>query len=505
MTMPFLRLGAVASLVGVCALGPVAAHAQNDTRVQVQHLLRRFSFSAPPETVTSAVNSGIPAWLASQDNWQALDDSGSELETVPTQLNNTGGYPDYNVFERIVMQHMVLTPRQLQAKLELHWLDHFAVGLQKVGDPAIQYHYDQAIRANALGNFTTLVTAVAQEAAMLIWLDNNWNVGPVANENFSRECQQLYTGGLYQLNMDGSQKLNGSGQPLLNYSQSDVQEIAKAITGYGVVVDYTNNNPETRFTVQYFSGNHYSGQIKFFGKVQNVPTDGSAIAYVMNIVSKRPSVAPFEARELLQRLVTENPSPAYIAAVAQVWRDKQDAPDQIAQVINAIVNYPEFATSYRSMPKQPAELLVGSLRQMPGMMQATQNTTPGSSLLWELHNLGQQIFWPVSVFSFYRPGDLSVLTNTGSILTRTQVFANEVNGTPSNVYTDTWIDIPTLRARIGSTDAKAVRDYLLDALLDGGSAAEQSTLKNYLGDTPSDARLQGAIWLLLNAPDYTVN
>jgi uncharacterized protein (DUF1800 family) len=505
MSKRFVTWSSAAIALGAASLMPLAAQAQSPTRAQIQHLLRRFSYSASPEDVTTVFNEGIAAWLASQDNWQALDDSGSELETIPTELNDTGGYPDYNVFERIVMQHMVLTPRQLQAKLELHWLDHFAVGLSKVGDPAIQYHYDQTVRANALGNFTTLMTAVAEEAAMLVWLDNNWNVGPTANENFSRECQQLYTGGLYQLNMDGSTKLGTDGTPKLNYTQGDVQEIAKAITGYGVVVDYTNNDPETRFSVQYFTGNHYSGQIKFFGKVQNVPNDSTAIAYVMNIIAKRPSVAPFEARELLQRFVTENPSPEYIAAIAQVWKDKQDAPDQIAQVINAIVNYPEFMTSYRSMPKQPAELVVGSLRQMPGMMQATQNTTPGSSILWELHNLGQQLFYPVSVFSFYRPGGLNALTNTGSILERTEVFANEVDGTQSNTYTDTWIDIPTLRARIGSTDAKTIRKYLLDALLDGGSAKEDDTLKNYLGDTPSDARLQGAIWLLLNAPDYTVN
>jgi uncharacterized protein (DUF1800 family) len=501
----FFTWGSAAIVLSAAGLLPLAAQAQAPTRAQIQHLLRRFSFSAAPEQVTAVTNEGIAAWLASQDAWQKLDDSGAELETIPTQLNDTGGYPDYNVFERIVMQHMVLTPRQLQAKLELHWLDHFAVGLEKIGDPAIQYHYDQAIRANALGNFTTLMTAIAQEPAMLIWLDNNWNVGPVANENFSRECQQLYTGGLYQLNMDGSPKLGPDGMPKLNYSQADVQEIGKAITGYGVVVDYTNNDPETRFSVQFFPGNHYSKHIKFFGKDQRVPKKSTAIAYVMNIIAKRPSVAPFEARELLQRFVTENPSPDYIAAIAQVWKDKQDAPDQIAQVITAIVNYPEFATAYRSMPKQPAELVVSSLRQMPGMMQATQNTTPGSAMLWELHNLGQQVFYPVSVFSFYRPGGLNALTDTGSILQRTQVFANEVNGTQSNQYTDTWIDIPTLRARIGSTKGNIIRNYLLDALLDGGSDGEKALLTNYLGAEPSDARLQGGIWLLLNAPDYTVN
>ena len=200
----YSNVGLAALILGACALGP-PAHAVSP-RQQIQHLLRRFAFSAPPETVTSVLSEGVPAWLAAQDDWQAIGDSNSELETIPTQLNAQGGYVDYNVFERIVMQHMVLTQRQLQAKLELHWLDHFAVGLEKVGDPAIQYHYDQIVRANALGNFTTLVTAVAQEAAMLVWLDNNWNVGPVANENWGRECMQLYTMGLDQLNMDGSAK-----------------------------------------------------------------------------------------------------------------------------------------------------------------------------------------------------------------------------------------------------------------------------------------------------------
>jgi hypothetical protein len=125
--------------------------------------------------------------------------------------------------------------------------------------------------------------------------------------------------------------------------------------------------------------------------------------------------------------------------------------------------------------------------------------------LWELSNLGQELFYPESVFSFYRPGALSSLTNTGTVLARTEAFANETNSDPSNVYTSTWIDIPTLRGRIGGVKGPAVRDYLLDALLDGGSTQEQTILRNYLGDEPSDARIQGAIWLLLNSPDFAVN
>jgi uncharacterized protein (DUF1800 family) len=497
---------ACTALFGLVLLSPGNAQAQTvPTRAQVQHLLRRFAFSAPPETVTAVMQGGIAAWLTAQENPSTLDDSGTQLETLPTTLNANGSFADYNIFERVVMQHMVLTPRQLQAKMELHWLDHFAVGQGKVGDPAVMYHYDQTIRALALGNFTTLMTAVAREPAMLEWLDNNWNVGPIANENFSRESMQLYTMGTTDLNMDGSPVLRPDSTPRPNYQQAGVQEVAKAMTGYGVVYDNTNPNPQTRFSTKYFPGNHYIGPLTFLGATRDVPTDGTAIDYVIKIMTTRPSVAPFQVRELLQRFVTETPSATYINDIAKIWRAKENAPDQIAQVITAIVNHPEFNTAYHAMPKQPVELVIGALRQMPGRMQATANVSPGGSLLWELSSLGQQLFYPVSVFSFYRPGDLSSLTNTGSVLARTGVFSGISGSDPANTYTDTYIDMPTLRARIDNTGMPAVRDYLLDAFLDGGSAKLEKIIGTFLGATPSDHQIQGAMWLLLNTPDYTVN
>jgi len=496
----------VAAALG-CWLAPLpkaeaAAPTTALTRAEVQHMLRRFSFSAPPQTVTSVLAQGEAAWLASQDNWQALDDSGSELETLPTQLVN-GGYPDYNIFERAVYQHMILTPRQLQAKLELHWLDHFAVGLQTVGDPAVMYHYDQTIRANALGNFATLLEAIANEPAMMIWLSNNYNYCPSPNENFARESMQLYSTGIYQLNSDGSIKMKGT-TPLLNYTQDDVKNIARAMAGYNVYFDPNNNDPQTRFSVQYYPQTN-CGPIKYFGKTQNIPTDGTSLTYVMAQLAYRPSVAPFEVTELLQRFVTETPPAQYISDITAVWQATKYAPDQIAQVINAIVNHPLFNTYYRSMDKQPAELVFGALRQIPTVMQATANVTPGSSLLYELSNLSQQLFWPPTVFSFYRPGYLSQLTNTGSVLDRTGVFANITNAQQSGAYTDTYIDVPALRTLIGSTEGSAIAAYLLDAFLDGGSPTLQSKLSGFLGKTPDDNQVLGGIWLLLNSPDYAVN
>jgi len=501
--MDRLRTGVAVGVLAAFWLTPMQAQTLTP-RAQTQHLLRRFSFSASPQMVTTVTTLGTAGWLTQQDNFASLDDSGSERETLPTALVN-GQLPDFNVFERVVMQHMAFTPRQLQAKLELHWLDHFAVSLAKIGDPAVMYHYDQTIRANALGNFGNLLSAVANEEAMLEWLDNNGNMGSEPNENFARECMQLYAVGLNRLNDDGSLQLDTNGLPIPAYNQTDVKMIAEAITGYGVVYDYTNNNPQTRFSVQYFPAKHYNGPIKIFGKTIAVPTDGTALAFMMGRLARRESTAPFEVTELLRRFASETPSARYIAELVGVWRATENAPDQIAQVITAMVNDPEFDQDYHSMSRQPVELVIDTLRALPGQMQATANASPGGSLLWELNGLSQEVFYPPSVFSFYRPGQLNALTNTNVVLYRTGVLANITSADPTNSYTDTYIDIPALRAAIGSTQAEDIATYLLDALLDGGTAQQKAAIDSVLTGTSTDNQIRSAMWLLLNTPDYAVN
>jgi hypothetical protein len=95
--------------------------------------------------------------------------------------------------------------------------------------------------------------------------------------------------------------------------------------------------------------------------------------------------------------------------------------------------------------------------------------------------------------------------NTGSILSRTGVFANITNAQQSGSYTDTYIDVPALQALIGSTGGKATAEYLLDAFVDGGSPSLQTLVQGYLGATPNQNQILGAIWLLMNSPDYAVN
>jgi uncharacterized protein (DUF1800 family) len=489
-------------------------------RQLVQHLLRRFAFSDSPANVSAVLAEGTQAWLAKQLNWQAIDDSASELDKPPTAYVNptTCSFclPNYDAFEALIYQHNLLTNRQLQAKLELHWLDHFSIGQGQIDRPSM-YNYDQVVRSHALGNFGQLVAAVGVTPAMLWWLDNDSNneLGP--NVNWARELMQIYTIGQWQLNPDGSQKLDTGGHPIPNYTEADIKAMARVMSGYHSVW-LGGSNPMTNYIVVFNAQEQYSGSVQFLGATRTVPHDQTAIAYVVNILAHHPSAAPFQVTELLKRFVTETPSPQFISDIVAVWVKNENAPDQIAQVVSAIINHPDFALAYHSMPKQPIEKIFQALRQLPGRMQAapasgftwSPYTQAGQSVEYYLSSLNQDIFWPPNVFSFYTPGNLSTMTTTSGRVGQSWVFSQLIDNTPpqapsTGTWADTWIDLPTLQATINSANGPPIANYLLDALVDGGSPGLRKVIYDYLGERPSKAAIQGAMWLILNSPEYAVN
>jgi uncharacterized protein (DUF1800 family) len=495
--------------------------AQAATRQQVQHLLRRFAFSAPPATVTKVMSEGIAAWLAQQMDWQAIDDSKSMLNQPPTGYVNPNScnycLANNNAFEALVYQHNLLTGRQLQAKLELHWLEHFSINMSQI-DPPSMYNYDAAVRANALGNFAQLVTAVALSPAMMWWLTNDGNQANGPNVNFTRELMQLFTIGEWKLNPDGSQVLDAHGQPIPNYGEADIKPMAKAMSGYNTVF-LKGGDPMTNYIVTFDQQYQIGGNIRFLGAQHNVPSSSGAIAAIVNILAHHPSTAPFQVTELLKRFVTETPSPKFISDIVAVWTANVDAPDQIAQVVKAIVNHPDFAAAYHAMPKQPVELVLGAMRQLPGKMQVAAPKgcnqfqpyqQAGQSLEQYMSALNQDIFFPPNVFSFFIPGHVETMMTTSAYVGQTATFSQLLENSPPQSSTcstgaDAWIDVPTLLTTIGSSNGLTIANYILDALVDGGSPQMRNVVIGYLGNHPSNATVQGAVWLILNSPEYAVN
>ncbi len=513
------------ALAGLCLAAlisalPAAAQAQPPTpRQLVQHLLRRFSFSASPATVTSVLSQGTAAWVTQQMNWSAISDTGAQLNQPPTAYLVSGtneSLPNNQAFEAMLYQHDLLTNRQLQAKLEQHWLDHFSVSEASI-DPSTMYTYDTVIRANALGNFATLVADVAVTPAMLWWLDNNGNNSIAPNVNWARELMQLYTIGEWKLNPDGSQMLSKTGQPIPNYTEADIKTMAEAMSGYHVV-SLGASNPMKNYAVVFNGLQQTSGTLTFLGAKHAVPNTSGAIGTIVKILAKNPSAAPFQVTELLKRFVTETPSPTYISDIVAVWQKNVDAPNQLALVVQAIIAHPDFALAYHSMPKQSAEKILGLLRQLPGAMQTAPPapfTWPayhvaGQTLLNYLSGMGQSMYNPPNVFSFYLPGHVSTLMNAQEYINETWAYSqlmdsSEPQSGSTGTSADVWIDMPKLLATIGSSSGPRIASYLLDALVDGGSPGLRTEIVDFLGTAPSTTVVEGAIWLILASPEYAVN
>jgi uncharacterized protein (DUF1800 family) len=115
---------------------------------------------------------------------------------------------------------MAYTRRPFEEKMTLFWHNHFATSASKTGDLFI-YNQNLTLRSHALDQFDALLLAVAQDPAMLLWLDGVTSVRGKANENFARELQELFTMGINDV---------VTGEP--NYSEEDVKEIARAFTGW---------------------------------------------------------------------------------------------------------------------------------------------------------------------------------------------------------------------------------------------------------------------------------
>lgn len=206
--------------------------------------------------------------------------------------------------------------------------------------------YWDALVANAFGNYRQLLEAITLNPAMGYFLNTKGNLkenvatGRLPDENYGREVMQLFTIGLYQLNLDGTEKLDGDGKKIETYSQSDVSNLARVFTGYdfdntgikgtvdvfdsdGILQSYkVDGRDSVRRPMKLTANNHSTLAATFLGSTVPANTDGAtALKTALDTLFNHPNVGPFFGRQMIQRLVTSNPSPAYVARVAAAFNN----------------------------------------------------------------------------------------------------------------------------------------------------------------------------------------
>ena len=295
-------------------------------------------------------------------------------------------------------------------------------------------YYDLFVK-HAFGNFRNLLEDVTLHPAMGDFLSftrnqkANAEEGIRPDENYAREVLQLFTIGVHQLNLDGSDKLGPDGKPIPTYDQKTIEEFAKVFTGWGYAdIDWYGYFEEADHTIplQAYEEYHDTSEKHLLNGVIS-PAGQTAqqdLEFALDNIFNHPNVAPFISSQLIQRLVTSNPSPAYIERVANVFNDNgKGVKGDLKAVVKAILLDDEALQPNKSPEfgklREPLLRISHLWRNFPiqtvnkrGHYWEPENTCGQGSypyyVFWDsldsfANKIGQGPLQARSVFNFFRP------------------------------------------------------------------------------------------------------
>jgi uncharacterized protein (DUF1800 family) len=403
------------------------------TDAQAARFLMQAQFAVTDADLASVKSGGYGAWLTAkyaeplgQTGVAWLDAQGHNSVTAEARYF----FPQFGDF--MIWNQLLAGPDQMRKRVALALSEFFVVSLTPIDGfypPYVIAAYWDLLCANAFGSFRTLLEKITLNAGMGFFLNTKGNLKEDANgrqpdENYAREIMQLFTIGLYELNADGTHKLDANGNPIETYGQSDITNLARVFTGWDW--DYFANGgslqtvawagyqiPSTHFATNemwFNAANHSNLEVRFLGLTIPANTPGrEALRLALDHLFNHANVGPFFARQMIQRLVTSNPSPAYVGRVAAVFANNgAGVRGDLKAVWTAILT----DTEARTVPAT-SDTLSGKLRE-PVVRWVHALRTVGitsSNGKYEIYDtsaadqaLGQSPLRSPSVFNFFRPG-----------------------------------------------------------------------------------------------------
>lgn len=393
---------------------------------EAARFLQQAQFSSTRNEITALRSDSYAMWLARQyqtplgpTGWNWLESQGyGAVDTNEWYFSTTPA-------TYMLWSQLLSGPDAMRRRMALA-LSEFFVSSMNSADFTWRSHafaswWDMLVR-NAFGNFRQLLEDVTLHPAMGFFLNTRGNrkedtrTGRVPDENYAREVMQLFTLGLVNLNTDGSS------QGTESYTQSDVTNLARVFTGYdfdrsdGVRLTRPNNGGTiessafARKPMSLNPANHSTLESRFLGATVPANTPGAeAMRIAMDALFNHPNVGPFFARQMIQRLVTSNPSPAYVARVAARFNNNGAGVRGDLQAVWTAILLDDEARG----PNSLADASFGKLREpMVRFIQwgrtfgvrSASNTWKLGDLSGASNQLGQSPLRAPSVFNFFRPG-----------------------------------------------------------------------------------------------------
>lgn len=382
-------------------------------RRRAAHLFRRAGFGATTEELNAAVSthpSDVVRDLLRQAQADVRQDLGSD--PLATALLATGNVRSLASWW---LHRMLNTPSQLLEKMTLFWHGHFATSADKVSDATLMFRQNLLLRRHALGSFGELTQGIARDPAMLLYLDSATSRKAHPNENFGRELMELFC--------------LGEG----NYTERDVQELARCFTGWEVRRD--------RFRFNRYQ--HDGGQKTILG--QQGAFGGEA---AVDIVLRQPACPRFIVSKLVRFFLSDEPPPAD-GLTAPLERLLRESDLQVAPVIERILSSNLFFSRHAMARRirSPVELVIGLLRSLHA-------STDLNRVADGLHELGQSLFFPPNVKGW--DGGRSWI-NTSTLLGRANLIGDLLHSEKTRFA---GADLASLAARYERQQPDRLLDWL---------------------------------------------
>ncbi len=519
--------------------------------------LEQATFGPTPSLIDGWQTSTPEAWLLAQ---RALPGTRYPALPVFPASKNTGCPPsssntvecrrdNYTMYPLQVefFKNAIYAQDQLRLRMAYTLSQIFVVSGKEIDQPSSMVPFLNLLVDGSLGNFRDLLEKITLNPAMGDYLDMVNNDKPSVdgtiqpNENYAREILQLFSIGLYQLNVDGTVRIGANGLPIPAYDQTAIEGLAHTFTGW-TYATLPGAKPKAHNPVNYLQpievyringidANHDKGNkhlLSYSGAHNEwVPAGQTAemdLTQALDNIFYHPNVGPFIGRQLIQYLVTSNPSPDYVSRVAGAFNDNGNGVrGDLYSTLRAVLLDPEARGSNRKNTDY------GRLREPALFVPAILRILEGSSdgiLTDQATDMGQDIFNAPSVFGHYpRPFQIrgsslqgpefeiesSKTTIIRDNFVNTLVYSSIVSKAPGTGTKIEWTRLNPLAANL-STDP--LLDYLNQNLLHGTMPPEmKSTISGAISCsvnakktacTNSKERAQKALYLVATSALYQI-
>ncbi|HEY1329644.1 MAG TPA: DUF1800 family protein [Casimicrobiaceae bacterium] len=525
-------------------------------------LLQQATFGPTYAEAQRVQSMGISGWINDQFNqpMSGYPDSRYnriQLKTTPdctTQDPNKVAYPADHPYATCVRDHLslamlqrdffvnaVTAPDQLRQRVA--WaLSQIIV--TSGNEPDLSYahvmsRYQNLMFKNAFGNYQQLLMDVTLSPAMGNYLDmvNNDRASGtrVPNENYAREIMQLFSIGLNELNPNGTEILDANGMPVPTYDQTTIKEMAKTDTGwtYADPANLAAATASKKNPVYYAAplipypstataGHETSAKTLLNGSV--VPANQTPLQDLQSMVNNvfaHPNTPVYIGKQLIQRLVTGNPSPAYVQRIANVFiNNGAGVRGDLKAVVKAILTDPEARgggsasdPTYGSL-KEPVIMITNLVRTLSGI-------TDGNRLEGSASGLGQRPFYSPTVFNYFPPDQTIqgttilapefLIHTTQTAISRANLVYNMIynpTGTDNTLANSTGTRLNTMQFESLAGNPTALVDQVDKVLMNGTTPAAAKTAivtaVNAVPATDAPGRAKMAVYLTASSYYYQV-